>query len=288
MDEKDGLSVSILRYICLAGKAERFSPLKTRPKLNQNSTNKENTVASFCGKCGAEVSSDKQFCTVCGAPVAAYTPVAPAAYTPVVAPAQPVAAPAQPAAYTPVAASAQPAASAPQFAPPSKSGPSALKIILIIVLVLVGLGILGAGAFGFMVWRIAHSIHVSGTGANNGQVYVNVPGTSITANTEETFTAADLGTDIYPGATSGKGSMRMNIAGTSMVSAVFVTPDPKDQVVSFYKNRFGTDASVFDSASSAMISVQKGKQESVMVTVTVSPEQYDGKTQIHITHTTKN
>ncbi len=88
-------------------------------------------MASFCSKCGAELSPDAQSCTACGAPVAA-----PAA---VVTPAQPVAAPA-------------------------KSGSSALKIILIILAVFIGLGILGAGAFGFFVWRVAHAVHVSGSG----------------------------------------------------------------------------------------------------------------------------
>lgn len=245
-------------------------------------------MASFCGKCGAEVSSDKQFCTVCGAPVAAYTPVVappqqaappPAAYTPVAAPPQQTVAPAQPAAYTP-----PPVAPAPQFAPPSKSGSSALKIILIIVLVLVGLGILGAGAFGIFIWRVAHAIHVSGTGAN-GQVTMNTPGGTIIANPTETFTASDLGTDIYPGATAGKGSMRMSLPTGSWITAVYVTSDSKDQVVSYYKSKFGSDASVYDSANSAVLTLQKGKQESVMVTVTANEAQDNGKTRITILHT---
>lgn len=212
-------------------------------------------MATYCAKCWSEVPADKQFCSTCGAPVGA----APAA----VAVAQP--------AVAPVA--------------PASSGSSALKIILIIVAVFVGLGILGAGAFGFMVWRVAHALHASSA---NGQFSVNTPGGTVTANSEQKFSASDLGTDIYPGAQPGKGSMRMNIAGTSMVSAVFVTSDSKDQVVSFYKGKFGGDASVFDNANSALVSVNKSKQDSIMVTITVSPSEYDGKTQIHIVHTTSN
>jgi hypothetical protein len=211
-------------------------------------------VASFCAKCGAEISPDKQFCSACGAPAA----VGGAVYAPV----QPVAAPAQ-------------------------SGSGAVKIVLIVVAVIVGLGILGAGAFGFMVWRVAHAIHVSGSGPN-GKVTMNTPGGTITANTKETFSASDLGTDIYPGAQPGKGSMRITLPSGSSVTAIFVTSDSKDQVVSYYKGKFGSEASVFDSANSAMLTVQKGKQETVMVTVTTGEAQYDGKTQITIMHTINN
>ncbi len=136
-----------------------------------------------------------------------------------------------------------------------------------------------------MVWRIAHAVHVSGQG---GQVSLNTPGGTFTANSSETFSASDLGTDIYPGAQAGKGGMRITLPSGSSVTAVFVTSDSKDQVVNYYKSKFGSDTSVFDSASSAMITVQKSKQESVMVTVTANSSQYNGKTQITIMHTTSN
>ncbi len=77
-------------------------------------------MASFCTKCGAELSPNTQFCATCGTPV-----TAPAA---VVAPSQPV-------------------------APPAQSGGNALKIILIIVAVFVGLGILGGRSL--WVFRVA-------------------------------------------------------------------------------------------------------------------------------------
>jgi len=247
-------------------------------------------VATFCAKCGSEIPTNQQSCGTCGAPAAAsgavYTPVQPAPFQPVASqPAayQPVAA--QPAAYQPPA---PPPVAYPAAAPPAKSG-GALKIILIIIAVIVGIGVLGAAVAGYAVWKVAHSFHVSGSG-DNAHVTFNAPGGggTISANTAETFTAADLGTDIYPGATSGKGSMRMTLPNGSWVSAVFVTPDSKDQVVSFYKSKFGSDASIFDSAASAVISLQKGKKESIMVTVTANQSQYDGKTQVTILHTTSN
>jgi nitrate reductase NapE component len=172
-------------------------------------------------------------------------------------------------------------------APPAKSGSSALKIILIIVLIFVGLGVLAAGAFGFMAWRIAHAFHVSGSGANS-QVSIDTPGGGFSANTATNISASDLGTDIYPGAEPGKGSMRMNIGGASIVHGIFVTSDSKDQVLNFYKSRFGSSSFVMDNATSSVISVNKGDRESLMVTITANPNENDGKTQISIMHSTKN
>jgi hypothetical protein len=212
-------------------------------------------MANFCAKCGAEVTPDKQFCSTCGAAVAAFAPVQ---------------------TYVPLAPSAQP------VAPPPSGGTSAVKIILIVGAIVVGLGILGAGAFGFMVWRVAKSVRVNGP---NGEVSINTPGGAITANSNEKFSASDLGTDIYPGAESAKGGMRITLPSGSSVTAVFVTSDSKDQVVSYYKGKLGSQASVFDSSNSAMLTVEKTKQESVMVTVTPNSSQHEGKTQITIMHT---
>jgi hypothetical protein len=203
--------------------------------------------------------------------------------------------PSQPAAYQPVAA--QPAAYQPPPPPPvayppavapAKSGGGALKIILIIIAVIFGIGVLGAAVVGYGVWKVAHAIHVSGSGDKAHMTFSAPGGGTISANTAETFSAAELGTDIYPGASAGKGSMRMTLPNGSWVTAVFVTPDSKDQVVSYYKNKFGSEASVFDSAASAVLTLQKSKQESIMVTVTANQAQYDGKTQVTILHTTSN
>jgi hypothetical protein len=185
---------------------------------------------------------------------------------------------------TPAAAVAVAVPPAPlAVAPPPQSGSSTLKIVLIILAVFVGLGILGAGAFGFFVWRVAHAIHVSGDG---NQVTLNTPQGNIRTNETQNFSSSDLGTDIYPGAQSGKGSLRMSLPTGSMVSAVYVTSDSKDQVLGFYKSRFGSDASIFDTVSGSVLTLNKGPQESVVVTITTNSSEYNGKTQIHIVHTT--
>jgi zinc-ribbon domain len=148
---------------------------------------KENDVASFCTKCGAAVTPDKQFCTACGAPtgaVAAYAPVQP----PVIGAA-------------PVAGAVPPA-----------QGSNAVKVILIVLAIFVGLGILGASIFAFTVWRFSRALHVEGSG---DKMTLHTPGATITANGGTTYSASDLGTDIYPGATTGHGSMKMDLPSGS-------------------------------------------------------------------------
>ncbi len=208
-------------------------------------------MASLCSKCGAELSPGAQSCTACGTPVAVAAVAA--------APAQPVAA-------------------------PPKSGSSALKIILIIVGVFVLLGVLVAGVFGYFVWRVAHAVKNAEGGKG---VSMSIPGAgSISASTNQTFTAADLGTDIYPGAEPGKGSLRMSLPTGTMVTAVYLTSDSKDQVLAFYKDKLGSVASVMDTPDGGIVTLQKSDQESVMVTITANSSQAAGKTQISIVHTT--
>ena len=215
-------------------------------------------MADTCSKCGAELFPGVQSCTSCGAPVDGA----------VAAPAQPVAVPPPP----------PPAA-------PQKSGNTALKIVLIVLGVFLALVLIIGAAFSYFVWRVAHSVHVSGNGSD---VTLHTPGGTISANTSETFTSSDLGTDIYPGATSGKGSMRMSLPTGTMVSAVYLTGDSKDQVLNFYKTRFGSDASVYDSSDGTVLTVNKGQQESVVVTITKGSGDNEGKTEVHIVHTTSS
>ena len=203
-------------------------------------------MAGFCARCGAALSPGTQFCAACGAPAAAIAPAA-----------------------------------QPGVAPP-KSDSSALKIVLIVIAVFVGLGILGAGAFGFFVWRVAHSIHVSGSG---NQVTLDTSQGSFSANSTESFSSSDLGTDIYPGAQAGKGSMRMSLPTGTMVSAVYLTSDSKDQVLAFYKSRFGSNASSYDTPNGSVLTLNKSQQESVVVTINANSSDNNGKTQILIVHT---
>ena len=134
-------------------------------------------------------------------------------------------------------------------AAPAKSG-SCLKIFLIVFAILVVLGIIALAGVGYVAWRVKKAVNVE-TGANGqmtlntpngkvnitgngGKMTVQTPDGKMDLNTTETYTAADLGTDIYPGAQSVKGGMRMESPTSSTVTGIFVTTDSKDQVVTIY------------------------------------------------------
>jgi len=171
------------------------------------------------------------------------------------------------------------------MAAPPRSGSSAVKIVLMIVAIFVGLGLIGASVLGFAVWRVARSVHMHG---HHGEFSMSTPNGAITAHSASSFTADELGTDIYPGAQSASGGMKMNLPTGSMVTAIFVTPDSKDAVRDFYKAKLGSGASVFDSGDSAVISANKSPEEHVMVTVSSRDNENDGKTKIVIVHSKKN
>ncbi|MEI9970430.1 MAG: hypothetical protein WDM87_18130 [Terracidiphilus sp.] len=152
-----------------------------------------------------------------------------------------------------------------------------MKIILIIVGIFVGLGMIVAGIVAYGVYRVAHSIHKDA----NGNITVTTPKGTITANSSDTFTAADLGIAIYPGATEGKAGLRMNVAGKSMVTANFLTHDSQDKVFAFYKDKAGPNAQAVAIGDGGTISIQNGAN-SITVTVTQSASEHDGQTQFTI------
>lgn len=214
-------------------------------------------MPSFCSKCGAAISPGAQSCSSCGTPIVAAAP------------------PAQPA-----------VAYVPPVAAPVKSGSSALKIVLIVVGAFFALGFVVICAVGYLGYRVAHSVKVSN---NGGQVSVNVPGGgSFSADSSEKFTAEELGADIYPGATTGKGSARMTTPSGSWITAIYVTPDSKDKVLAFYKGKLGDSASVIDTTDGAIVTLKKGEQEGVVITITANSSEYSGKTQVAIVHTKTN
>jgi len=125
--------------------------------------------------------------------------------------------------------------------------------------------------------------------SSNGQeMTMSTPEGTIGINTTETFSASELGTDIYPGAQSVKGGMKMKMGTGSMITGIFLTSDSKDQVASYYKSKMGGEASFMDTQDAAIVTLKKGEKESVMVTITSKGSQNDGKTRISIIHTTSN
>lgn len=150
--------------------------------------------------------------------------------------------------------------------PPPKKGSSTLKIVLIIVGIFVGLGIIVAGFASYAFYKFAKS-------------------SNMTASSQP-VTAAELGVPPYPGAMQGK-SIRMTLAGSNMLTASFVTSDPREQVIQFYKTSLGPDAIDATTFNGESLRLSKGAGETVTVTASDQPGGIGGKTSISIVHITK-
>jgi hypothetical protein len=197
-------------------------------------------VAAFCTKCGAALTPGTQFCTSCGAPA------------PVANPTTPPPAYGQPAYGQPVVVAAQPA-------PPT--GTSAVKIILIVVGALVGLGIISLMFFVFFMSRVFH------VNQRGNTVTVSTPGGTVTSGSGTNISDADLGVPIYPGAARREGGMTINGPNGSMVTVVYSTTDPVDKVVDFYKGKVGGNASVITTGTGAVISSSDQNKNGVIITI---------------------
>jgi hypothetical protein len=214
-------------------------------------------MANFCSKCGAELSPDTRFCQGCGA-ATGYAAAAPAG----VAPAWQV-----------------PVGQAPAAAAPSSG---ALKVVLIIVGCIVGLGMLSAVAVMFGLWRISKSVHVD----QSGGVTITTPGGKFsTGHTSGAhLSETEVGAPIYPGAVAEEGGFKLGADSGSMATYVFKTSDSVSQVLAFYRDKFGPKTSVIETPQGGIVTAAKNDNEGVMVTV--GRDENEDKTSIAITHTT--
>ena len=164
--------------------------------------------------------------------------------------------------------------------PPTTSGNTVLKIVLIAVGVFVLLGVIVAGVIGVGVYKMAKSVHKD----SSGNVSINTPGGSITTGLNANVTAADLGVDLYPGATTGEGSMNMKSPNGSMVTAVYLSPDPSDKIVSFYKEKLGDQASIVQTSNGTVLSAGQKDKDNIVITIT-SEGSSSKITIVHVTNT---
>jgi hypothetical protein len=164
--------------------------------------------------------------------------------------------------------------------PPTTSGNTVLKIVLIVVGVLFLLGVIIAGVIGIGVYKLAKSAHKD----SSGNVSISTPGGTITAGQHTNLTAADLGVDLYPGATTGEGSMNMKTPNGSMVTAVYLSPDPAEKIVAFYKEKLGDQASIVQTSNGTVLSA--GDKDRNNVVITITPQGNSSKIAIvHVTNT---
>ena len=171
---------------------------------------------AFCTSCGAVLEGTGKFCTKCGATVAAPSGAQGVAGGGLVG----------------AAAKPAPVAAAPANVP---AGGGALKAILIVVAIIIGIIVLGGAVIGFGVWRIASRTHVV-AGKNGARI--ETPFGTVESNVNTAETLKKLGVDIYPGARPLSGGAVVTMGSMSTVTAQFQTPDSPDLVEAFYKARF--------------------------------------------------
>jgi hypothetical protein len=201
---------------------------------------------AFCNSCGATLDGGAKFCTKCGATQPAGRASSPA-----------------PSAPAPVATTASPQSS------------NALKIILIVVAVIVGLGILGIGVVSFIGYHIASRTRVHN---RDGNVRVETPFGNVQTTTDPDEAARDLGIDSYPGATVVKGSTStMNLGNMHTAAVDLETGDAPSAVADFYKSKI-PGANVMSSEGDHYAIISTAKKN--MLTINIEPK--DGKTRIHI------
>jgi CRISPR/Cas system CMR subunit Cmr4 (Cas7 group RAMP superfamily) len=150
--------------------------------------------------------------------------------------------------------------------PPSKGGSSALKIILIIIAVIVGMGVLAMVTCGIVIHRAVKSAHISQNGDN---VKVETPFGSVETNKDPAQTAKDLGVDIYPGAVAQKnGTASMSFGSMHTVTATFETTDTGEKVCDFYKSKL--PAGTTTSSDPNRCNIISGDPQN-MITINVQP-----------------
>jgi len=237
-------------------------------------------MSGFCTNCGASLPSTTGFCPSCGTPIAAAAPAPPTppAYV------QP------PAGYPQPTATGAPAGYPPPAgypAQPAKSG-GALKIVLIVIAVVVGLGVIAGGFVMYGIYSVAHAVKGSIHTDSKGDTTITSAAGSFSAGKNVDVSEADLGVPLYPGASRGEGGMHMTLPTGSMVSAIYVTSDPPSAVVAFYKGKLGENESDIDTDTGSIMSASKdgptGKDGTV-ITIGAGSGNNNGKTQISITHT---
>jgi hypothetical protein len=156
--------------------------------------------------------------------------------------------------------------------------------VLIVVAVIVGLGILCVGTLGYIGYRMAKNMHI-GPG---GQVTMSTPAGTITTTPVGNLSAADLGVEIYPGAQSTRGSVKMEMPNGTAVTGVYLTSDTPAQVQAFYQNKWGSGATVSSFLGTAMVRAKISPQEFIQVTIQKDTSPDHGGTKITIMHMTNN
>jgi hypothetical protein len=134
----------------------------------------------------------------------------------------------------------------------------------------------------FGVWRISRSVHVD----RSGGVTISTPGGKISTGRTSSahLSESEVGAPIYPGAIAEEGGFKLGAENGSMATYVFKTSDSVQQVLAFYRDKFGPKTSVIETPQGGVVTAATNDNEGIMVTI--GRDQGDDKTSITITHAT--
>jgi len=232
-------------------------------------------MPKFCTQCGSPVGEDMQFCNTCGAKLQTPAPPAPAA------------APAGPPPGVPAAAVAAAAPAVPVARAAPKPASPVLKIVLIIVGILIFIAVAGMVTCGYFLYRAKQKVEqaVKTEGAR-GSITLNTPQGKLRLGQRSASDQPVGNVPPYPGATPvGKGG-EFTIPGKGQISSQeFVTSDPVDQVVQFYKDKLGPELSVAENEGRYRLALTKTVDGVTSVTtIDVSKDEDAGNTKIMIAY----
>lgn len=210
-------------------------------------------MAQFCTSCGSPVEENLKFCPKCGAQIAAPPP---------------------------------PAGGGPAAAPAAKGSPI-LKIILIVVGLFVVIGIIGAAAGIYVVYKAKQKVTSMVESARTTPGGLGTPEIRLEKGGEGSEAASLATVDVppYPGSSATEAGGDFTFGGKGGISSQeYETPDSVEQVVAFYKDKFGSKIRIQESGGNAMFTLSA---TGGLTTVTITREEDGGVTKINISRISK-
>jgi len=212
-------------------------------------------MAKFCTSCGSPLEETSKFCMRCGTPVGA--------------PSGPAEAPGGPASAPPPVAPAAGAVAA--GAPPAaKAGSPVLKIVLVVVGIFVLIGVAGLVTCGYFVYKakqkfggMVEPARTTSSERGTPEVHLEKGGAG-----SEAEAAATVDVPPYPDSTATEGGGQFSFGGKAGISSQeYETSDSVEQVLAFYKEKFGSKIHIQESEGKAIFTLAtKGALNTVTIT----------------------
>jgi hypothetical protein len=169
--------------------------------------------------------------------------------------------------------------------PATTSGGSAMRIILIALAIILGLGILGAGVAAYAIYKVREAFHSSmvqdgrgnvtnlnthfGAVNSNGKMTVRTPSGAIQIS-DPFAVAQQMGVEVYPGSQPDVAATIAVDGASSQPKAGFLSNDPVVNIVSFYRTRYPKSTATQQDASHQQIAISMGGRQ-IVVTAAGDP-----------------